>query len=290
MMIGFVGLGVMGAPMAANLVRSSASVVVWNRSAEKCEPLRALGATVAPSSAALFEEAETVIVMLADERAIDDVLLRRGPRIGAAVDGRTIVNMGTTSPSYSLGLEAAITAAGGKYVEAPVSGSRKPAEDGELVGLLSGEDESVGAVRPLLQSICAETFPCGAVPRALLTKLAVNLFLITMVTGLAEATHFAERHRLDLELFRRIVDAGPMASSLSRMKLAKMVESDFGVQASVTNVHTNTRLVVEAAREAGASSPLIDVCHALYTETAAAGLGTLDMVAVIEAVRTRSVS
>lgn len=290
MKVGFIGLGVMGAPMATNLARAGAKLVVWNRSPDKCDPLRDLGASVAATPAAVFREAETVIVMLANERAIDDVLLRRRGELGTMVAGRTIVHMGTTSPAYSLELEAAITAAGGRYVEAPVSGSRKPAESGQLIGMLAGDAASVAAVQALLQPLCAETFVCGAVPRALLTKLAVNLFLITMVTGLAEATHFAQRHELDLELFSRIVNAGPMASTVSRMKLAKLIEHDLSTQASITDVAMNARLVADAARAAGAASPLLDVSDALYSEAEAAGLGKLDMIAVVEAIRKRAVT
>jgi 3-hydroxyisobutyrate dehydrogenase len=91
----------------------------------------------------------------------------------------------------------------------------------------------VADVRPLLQR-CAEIFSCGPVPGALNLKLAVNLFLITMVTGLTEAFHFAARHDLDLDLVRRVLDAGPMASSVSRAKAAQLVDRDFAVRASVS--------------------------------------------------------
>ncbi len=90
-------------------------------------------------------------------------------------------------------------------------------------------------------------------------KLAVNLFLITMVTGLAEAVHFAERNELDVKLLREIIDAGPMASEVSRVKLEKMVAKDFSVQASITDVAMNARLIAEAAREIGAATPLLEL-------------------------------
>ena len=93
-------------------------------------------------------------------------------------------------------------------VEAPVSGSRTPAENGELVAMLAGDPDAVAEVRPLLAPMCRQTFLCGAVPGALHMKLAVNLYLITMVTGLAEAAHFAGQHGLDLERFVAVLDAG----------------------------------------------------------------------------------
>jgi len=284
MTIGFIGLGVMGAPMALNLARSGASLVVWNRTGGKFQALLELGAVVGATPAEVFRAAEVVLVMLANEAAIDSVLLRDRPEFRALVAGRTIVQMGTTSPAYSRALEEDVRAAGGRYVEAPVSGSRKPAEAGELVGMLAGDPSSVREVRPLLKPMCAQTFECGAVPRALLTKLAVNLFLITMVTGLAEAAHFAERNDLDLDLFRRIVDAGPMASSVSKVKLAKLVAKDFSVQASITDVAMNARLVAQAARDSETPSPLLDRANMLFADAVEMGIGTLDMVGVIEAI------
>jgi len=191
MNMGFIGLGVMGQPMAINLVRAETSLVVWNRSPERCEPLRAAGARVAASPAEVFGQARIVILMLADDSAIDSTLGRGMPEFGANVARHVIVHMGTTAADYSRGLEADIRAAGGRYVEAPVSGSRKPAETAQLVAMLAGESSAIREVRPLLQPMCRETIVCGAVPSALLMKLSVNLFLISMVTGLLAAMHFA---------------------------------------------------------------------------------------------------
>ncbi|HEX8620172.1 MAG TPA: NAD(P)-dependent oxidoreductase [Thermoanaerobaculia bacterium] len=288
MNIGFIGLGVMGAPMALNLARAGTKLVVWNRTAEKCAPLEALGAERVEDASEVFRAARIVILMLADEAAIDAVLMRGRPEFARLVSGQTIVQMGTTSPDYSRLLESDILAAGGTYVEAPVSGSRTPAEAGQLVGMLAGDAAAVETVRPLLAPLCARTFVCGAVPSALLTKLAVNLFLIATVTALAEATHFAEQHGLDLELFGEVIDAGPMASSVSRVKLPKLIAKDFSVQASIRNVLMNNALIAAAAREAGIASPLLDVCHGLFAETEGSGQGALDMVAVLGAIEERT--
>ena len=154
--------------------------------------------------------------------------------------------------------------------------------------MLAGEPEAVDKLRPLLKLMCRETMICGAVPNALLMKLSVNLFLITMVTGLAEAVHFAGQHKLDLQQLLAVLDAGPMASSVSRVKVQKLVERDFSVQASITNVLENNRLIAEAARKSGVASPLLDVCHALYGETQTLGHGQADMAAVVRAIEART--
>jgi 3-hydroxyisobutyrate dehydrogenase len=288
MKTGFIGLGVMGTPMALNLARAGTDLIVWNRSPESVERLRAAGAEVAADVDAVFGKAGTVILMLATEAVIDTVLGRGTPDFAARVAGHVIIHMGTTAPAYSKALEADIRVAGGRYVEAPVSGSRRPAEEGQLVAMLAGEAGVVDEVRPLLAPMCRETVVCGAVPNALLMKLAVNIFLITSVTGLAEAAHFAGRQGLDMGVFRAVVDAGQMASGISRIKSGKLVERDFSVQAAITDVLKNNRLVAEAARQAGVASPLLDACHALYAETENLGFGREDMAAVIHALEART--
>ncbi|MFD3940289.1 NAD(P)-dependent oxidoreductase [Streptomyces sp. NPDC058611] len=288
MYVGFFGLGVMGRPMSLNLARAGTPLVVWNRTAAECEPLRAVGAEVAASPAEVFERADMVILMLADETAVDAVLGRGTRDFAACVAGHTVVHMGTTSPEYSSSLQDDIRAAGGRYVEAPVSGSRVPAEQGQLVSMLAGDADAVEAVRPLLAPMCRETFDCGPVPDALLMKLSVNLFLITLVTGLTEAFHFADRYGLDQCLLLDVLDAGPMASAVSRLKAPKLLARDFAVQAAATDVLKNNRLIAEAARKAKLASPLLDVCHNLYEETVAQGYGGEDMVAVLRALEART--
>jgi 3-hydroxyisobutyrate dehydrogenase len=335
--VGFVGLGVMGQPMALNLARAGTELIVWNRTPARAEPLRAAGATVAAEPGEVFAAAETVILMLADDRAIDAVLRRRRGEVAESADeallrggggvgepvggvlrtggdgggpvggvlrtvggggggpvadgfaelvrGRTIVHMGTTSPVYSAGLAADVRRAGGTYVEAPVSGSRGPAETADLVVMIAGGDPDVEA---LLRPMCREIVRCGDVPGALLMKLAVNTFLISMVTGLAESFHFARAHGLDLGTLGAALDAGPMASAVSRIKGRKLRERDFEVQAAIRDVLYNNELVVDAARQAGVASPLLDVCRTLFAETNDAGWGSEDMAAVVRALESRT--
>jgi 3-hydroxyisobutyrate dehydrogenase len=286
--VGFIGLGTMGEPMAMRLVRSGVELLVWNRSPEKCHTLAEAGAAVATEPAVIFQQCHTIISMLVDGDALDAVLSRKREAFGTNVRGRTLVNMATTAPSYSRELERDVRAAGGRYVEAPVSGSRKPAEAGELVGLLAGEPEDLDIVRTLIAPLTRESIVCGPVPNALLMKLSVNLFMTAIVTGLAEAVHFAERHGLDLSQFVAAVNGGPLASDVSAVKAKKLVEQDFAVQASITNVLENVRLISRTAREADIASPLLDACHNLFEETKALGLGEADMIAVIRAIEQRS--
>lgn len=288
--IGFLGLGLMGEPMALRLVRSGLPLVVWNRTSTKTTLLQAAGAEVALSPAEVFHRANVVFEMLANETAIDAVLERNTPAFAEHLKGRTLIHMGTTAPEYSRELEAAVKKVGGRYVEAPVSGSRVPAEHGELVAMLAGDPVTIDAVRPLFEPICRETVVCGGVPGGLLMKLAVNLYLITMVTGLVETIHFAQAAGLDLELLGKTLDSGPMASGVSRVKVEKLVGSDFTAQAAVTDVLKNSQLVVDAAQSAGVVSPLLDVCRDLFAETVKLGHGAADMVAVVSAFEARTLA
>ncbi|SFI68510.1 3-hydroxyisobutyrate dehydrogenase [Celeribacter neptunius] len=281
--IGFIGLGTMGEPMALNLCRAGQPLRVWNRTPERTASLKKAGAMVATDPDDLFEHCDTVLLMLENEAATDAVLGRGTGAFAYRVAGHCIVAMGTTSARYSLDLSRDIAAVGGYYVEAPVSGSRKPAEAGQLIGMLAGPPEEIERLRPLLSPVCKQLFDCGPVPAALQMKLAVNTFLITMVTGLAEAGHFAARHGLDMDRFADILNAGPMASDVSRMKIDKLRSRDFRRQAGISDVLKNSRLVVEAAKAAGTAHPLMEICVGLYETTEAMGEHERDMITVIRA-------
>lgn len=286
--IGFIGLGLMGGPMALNLLGAGTPLVVWNRSPAMSAVLAKAGALVAKDLEDVFQRCEVVILMLRNAEATDTVLGRRSGTIQARIDRHTIINMATNSPYYSRSLEADIRAHGGEYVEAPVSGSRKPAEAGQLVAMLAGAADVVASVRPLLAPMCRKTVDCGPTPNALIMKFTVNLFMICMVTGLAEAMHFARSYDVDLGMLVTVLDASPMASDVSRVKAAKLAACDFAAQATIQNVLENATLIAEAARTARVASPLLDICHTLYAETDALGKKDLDMVAVIRAIEQRT--
>jgi len=286
--VGFIGLGIMGVPMASHLVRGGVDLVVWSRSPEPARELAALGARAADDAAGVFAAAETVILMLRDEAAVDAVLERDAERFAALVRDRTIVQMGTFTTAFSEALAADVAAAGGRYVEAPVSGSRGPAVDGTLVAMLAGDDDAIAHVEPLIDLMCGSRFRCGPVPAALATKLAVNSYLISMVTALAETFHLAARTGVDVEVLRAVLDAGPMASVVSRGKAAKLLAGDLSAQAAVADVLKNARLAEGAAVAAGAAHPLLRASRELFEEAVAAGLGADDMIGVIAALDARA--
>jgi 3-hydroxyisobutyrate dehydrogenase len=285
MPLGFIGLGVMGTPMAGHLARAGHAVLGWSRSGRNHEAARTAGVQPITQRQDVFDACGTILLMLANDEAIDSVLDRNTTTFPARVKGRLVINMGTSSAAYSQALGEQIRAAGGRYVEAPVSGSRVQAEAAQLVIMLAGDAADVAEASHLLAPLGRQCVACGQVPAALRMKLAVNLYLITLVTALGEAVHFAKVHGIALERFAEVLNAGPMASEVSRIKLDKMIREDFAVQASITDVLKNSGLVAGAAHEAGMQAPLIDASDALFARAQRMGLGGLDMAAVLQAIR-----
>jgi 3-hydroxyisobutyrate dehydrogenase len=285
---GLIGLGVMGEPMALNLLRAGTQLLVWNRTLAKARALEAAGAEVAPDTAAVFARSEVVILMVTDGKAADAVMGRGTPEFAARVSGRTIVHMSNTAPEYSQDLESDVRAAGGRYVEAPVLGSRVPAEAGELVAMLAGDQDAVEAVRPLLAPVCREMVFCGPVPSGHVMKLSTNVYLGTVLAALAEAVQFARQYGLDMDKFVKILGTSQMASPILRVKAPKMADEDFSVQGSIALLRTSTELTTAAAAAAGIATPLLDASHELLGEAIDLVLGDVDAAALVKVLQARS--
>ena len=281
--IGFIGLGTMGGPMALNLQKAGVPLVVWNRNPVKAEALVQAGALLAAEPTEVFARCQVVLAMLVDGEALDQVLGRNSPAFHERVEDHLIVSLATHSAAYSKGLEAAIRAAGGRYAEAPVSGSRKPAEAAQLVAMMAGDAEDVDRLRPILAAMCRQLVPCGAVPGGTLMKTSTALFNIAMITALSEAMNFAAQQGLDLDRFNEVLLGSPMASDVARVKAPKIAHRDFAAQASVRNVLEVNRLLVEAAQASGIPTPLADACRRIHERALAMGFGDEDMIAVLKA-------
>ena len=286
--VGFIGTGTMGEPMAHNLLRAGVPLIVWNRTTEKTRTLASAGARVASDASDVFEKARTVILMLFDGAAADAVLARGTARFATNVEGRTIVQMGTVSPAHSLALAKDIAAAGGRYVEAPVSGQRGPAAAGQLIAMVAGDERDIRAVRHLFDPMCKEVVSCGPVPNALSLKNASNLYVATTLACLVETFNFARCQGLDLDLLATLLCNGPMASDLVRMKAPKLVARDFAIQASVKTMAEGTRLIAEQAAASHAAVPMLDACMLLCRESVSLGLSDADVTALTQAIEERS--
>lgn len=281
--VGLAGLGTMGLPIARRLIATGIDLGVWNRS-----PARAAapeGARVSDSFAALLAGHDIVLLMLIDEAAADAVLQRSGDGLGVDVAGKLIVQMGTTSLDHSRALQRAIEAGGGRYVEAPISGSRIPAERGELVAMIAGAADDKARVMPLFERFTASVVDCGEVPQALAMKLASNLLLGPIMVGLIDATAFARRAGLDMELFANVLLGGQMASPILRAKLAKLLADDHSPHAAIGNVIVSAGTALDAATALGLDRTLLRACLERFVAAADAGLAGEDVTAMEKLLR-----
>jgi 3-hydroxyisobutyrate dehydrogenase len=269
--------------MAANLLRAGFPLAVYNRSKAPRTALALIGARAFSGPDGLFADCDTVILMLANDLATDQVLGRGSPRFVDRVAGKLIVNMGTHAPAWSKSLERDVIAAGGRFVEAPVSGSRVPAESGELIAMVAGEAGAVETTRPLLDPLCREVVLTGAVPSAMACKMAVNLYLIASVAALAEATALAKALDLSPAIFERVIGSGSLRSEVAGAKVAKMVSRDFRPQATIRDVCKNAALVDGAATMAGLDATILAAAKHRFDAAFEGGREELDMAAVITA-------
>ena len=286
--VGFIGLGIMGLPMAGRLAKDGIPLCVWNRTPRHSEDFPA-GSDVelSASSRAVLRGSRTCILMLLNQDAVDAVLERQTDAFIENVQGRTIIAMGSVAPGYSMALAKDITAAGGNYLEAPVSGSRTPAQNGHLVCLLGGEPAVAKAAAPLLRPMCKDQIYCGSAGDALCMKLAINLYLCSSLVALAEATNFARLAGLPLDKFSSAVMAGPMSSDFVAIKLPKMIKTDFALQAGLADAHTSTCLIQAEAQRLGAATPQLDTSSELYLQALRLLGPGVDMSSVIEAIARR---
>ena len=279
---GFIGLGTMGLPMARNLAGNGIALRAWNRTPKSPDAFPS-GANVefAATARAVLRGSQTSILMLLNQDAVDTVLERSTVAFADNVRGKTIIGMGSVDPSYSVALASEIADAGGSYLEAPVSGSRLPAERGQLVCLLGGDPTVADAAAPLLRRMCKDQIYCGAAGDGLRMKLAINLYLCSSLVALAEATNFARKASLPLDKFKQAVAVGPLSSDFVAIKLPKMIEKDFALQAGVADAHTSTCLIRREAARMNSAIPQLEVSSDLYARAVEALGPDVDMSSVI---------
>jgi 3-hydroxyisobutyrate dehydrogenase-like beta-hydroxyacid dehydrogenase len=278
--VGFIGLGIMGQPMAQNVVKGGYNVTVYNRSNEKTKPLSKAGATVASTPKALAEAADVIILMLAGPEAIDAVL--EGPEglMAGMKTGQTLVNMSTVSPQYSKQLADKLTAKSAVAVDAPVSGSRKPAEEGALVILAGGPKDKVTKLEPLFMCMGKKVVYCGDAGQGSSMKMAVNLLLGIMAAGICEAVNLGQKCGLDTATMLETMLAGPMGCALFEFKKPMLIDDSFSAQFPLKHMTKDIRFALQTADENGAMAPIGHTVFQLYRQSMGQGLADMDFAAV----------
>lgn len=270
----------MGTPMAYRLLQAGHQLSVWNRSRAAAARVEAHGAHVSDRVAEVFTSCEAILLVLATAEAADSIMGRIGTSLSVDVANRLVIQLGTTLPDHSLALANAVSQNGGRYVEAPVSGSRIPAEQGRLVAMLGAACEhDFAQAAAILECFTAKQFRIGAPPQAMRMKLAVNAFLVPLVIALAEAWGIGEALGLDMQQFAAVLKDSPMSSEVARGKLDKLAAQDWTAQASITDVLMNAQLIASVASDAGMPASLVSVCEGLLRRIHESGNGALDMVA-----------
>ena len=272
--IAALGTGVMGAPMARNLARAGHEVRAWNRSPDKAGALRDDGVEVRDDPAAAAAGADVVLTMLADADAALDVARRADLADGQIWWQASTIGLEGIEQCAGLAEET-----GAVLVDAPVLGTRLPAEEGKLVVLASGPDSALDACAPLFDTVGQRTMRLGAAGTATRLKLAVNLWVLVVTQGTAETIAFAQSLGVKPEWVLDALEGGALDLPYFRMKSKLMLDEDFPASFALALAAKDARLVAEAAERHSADLPVARAIAERFTQATEAGHGEEDMAA-----------
>jgi 3-hydroxyisobutyrate dehydrogenase-like beta-hydroxyacid dehydrogenase len=278
MKVGFLGLGTMGAPMAANVLARGHALAVWNRTAARAAPLVERGARLAASPADAAAGAEVVIAMLADPAAVDAVL---GAALEGVAAGAVVVDCSTVDPATARRLDERVRARGAQFVDAPVSGTRKPAVDGALLVLAGGPEEAIERARPVLEAM-GRVRVVGGVGQGTATKLVLNGLGAHMLTGLCAMLTLGVKHGLSARTLLDVIQAGAFSSPLFATKGERILARDFSADFTLALMLKDQELVLEAARGLGYAMPTERAIRDVLQAAVAQGIGGDDLAGLVQ--------
>jgi len=285
--IAFVGLGIMGAGMAHNLLKAGYSLTVWNRTVAKAQPLVEVGATLADTPAAAATGADMIITIVGDDNSSRDVWLGPdGVLAGQPNPNAIAVESTTISLAWAQELHRAITKAGLRFIDSPVTGGRNGAEGGTLT-LLVGADEAVLAeARPVLDAYSQKIIHFGPPGAGTAYKLIANLMGAVHAVALGEGILMAEKAGLNMERVIEGLTSGAVAGPLINAFAQTMVDNDHDfVHFSARWMHKDATYAVKMAHELGQAIPMSAVATQIYQMALSQGLGEKNVSVVIEALR-----
>lgn len=274
---GWIGLGNMGTPMARRLLAAGLPVTVFNRNPAKAEPLRAEGATVAPSPAAVLDAAQVTFLMVSDDQAIRELFTGERGLLQSPATGKLIVNMSTVSPGVSQEMAELSRAKGHKYLDAPVSGSVKQAETGQLAIMVGGEEAAFQQAQPLFEHLGKLALRVGPTGAGNTAKLAMNTLLGFQAQGLAEAVRFAQQHGLATADLLALIKSSALASTFINIKGDAILNENYQAAFALKLLAKDLRL----AKAEGLDSPLANVVHQTFQE-AEPTTGDEDVIAILK--------
>jgi 3-hydroxyisobutyrate dehydrogenase len=283
--VGFIGLGIMGRPMAQNLLKAGFELTVYNRSKPPVELLVSSGADSAESPKAVAERSDVVITMVTDSEAVKSVVLGGGGVIEGSHDGLVLIDMSTIAPAVARSVAGSLASKGVPALDAPVSGGDKGAREGTLTIMVGGSATVFEACLPILQALGKKVVYMGPTGSGQLTKLANQILVACNMIGVSECLTFAKKAGLDLDRLIDSLSAGA-ASSWSLVNLGPKVASrDFAPGFKVKLLQKDLRYVLSAAEDLDAPLPATSLVHDLYTEVEEKGMedaGTQALVTALE--------
>jgi 3-hydroxyisobutyrate dehydrogenase-like beta-hydroxyacid dehydrogenase len=277
MRVAFLGMGIMGRPMAANLVKAGHEVIIWNRSPGKDLE----GARTGSSPADAARGAEVVWMCVSDTKAVENVLFGPGGAEESFAAGMIIADSSTISPSATLRFAERAKARGVDYVDAPVTGSKIAAEAGSLI-FMAGADEAVLArLQPLFQAMGKQVFHMGETGKGQATKLAMNLQIALIYEGFAEALTLAAKLGVDIQRLLPLVQASMVRSGVVDYKAPFVLKRDFSPNFPLRLMLKDIHLALDAAREARVRLPGLEAVEEVYDLAAEEGQKDLDYAATL---------
>jgi 3-hydroxyisobutyrate dehydrogenase len=275
--IGWIGLGNMGIPMAAQLIKADYTVTVYNRSKDKEASLKELGASIAETPKALIAATNVIIVMVSDDAAIEQVFKGEEGLFSIETSGKIIINMSTVSPSISKEMAVLCKAKGNFYLDAPVSGSVKQAETGQLVIMVGGEEAAFNQVKLILEKMGKLAKLVGENGAGNSAKLAINSLLALYAQGLAETVLFANEQGIKTEDLLELINNAAIGNIFTKIKGDAIIADDYKAAFALKHIVKDLNL----AKAEGISSPLAKTALNTFGD-AAAKYGEEDIIAVIK--------
>jgi 3-hydroxyisobutyrate dehydrogenase-like beta-hydroxyacid dehydrogenase len=280
----FLGLGVMGAPMARHLLARDNAVTVWNRTAAKASSFAAAhpGSRAAASPADAIAEADFVFLCLGDDPDVETVVAAMAPAIR---EGQVIADHTTASAGLARRLWEIAHMRGAGFIDAPVSGGQAGAENGQLTVMCGGEARDFDRAEPVMRAYARQITLIGGVGSGQLAKSVNQICIAGIVQGLSEGLHFARRNGLDEAKVIEAISAGAAQSWQMQNRWRTMVDGRFDFGFAVDWMRKDLRIALEAARATGASLPLTALVDQFYADIQAEGHGRWDTSSLISRLR-----
>ncbi|MGA3293578.1 MAG: NAD(P)-dependent oxidoreductase [Candidatus Acidiferrales bacterium] len=278
--IGFIGLGLMGKPMARNLLRAGFPVVVWNRTKSKADDLVGEGAKLAAGPREAAAAADVLITIVSDPSALEEVLFGKNGALEALRAGTTLVDSSTVSPETARRVAAACAERGVDFLDAPVTGGTWGAEKGELVFMIGGKAETLDRMKPVFEAMGKRFFLLGPTGAGQTVKLGMNLLLALQVDAFAEALALVTAAGVPAERLLEVLQSSMARSGVLDVKAPMMVKGEFPASFPLRLMHKDVRLALELAREHGVALPAGAAAYATYSSVKDASKDDPDFSAV----------